>query len=59
MNWKDIMPEVISNTSPLLYLYRVGVIEWLPQLFREIWKIPVVPFCWTIYWRGAPLKRPA
>jgi predicted nucleic acid-binding protein len=31
------MPEVISNTSPLLYLYRGGVLEWLPQLFSEIW----------------------
>ncbi len=31
------MPEAISNTSPLLYLYRVGVLEWLPSLFNEIW----------------------
>ena len=31
------MPEAISNTSPLLYLYRGGVLEWLPQLFSEIW----------------------
>ena len=31
------MPSVISNTSPLLYLYRIGVIEWLPKLFDEIW----------------------
>ncbi|MDZ7260632.1 MAG: DUF3368 domain-containing protein [candidate division KSB1 bacterium] len=31
------MPEAISNTSPLLYLYRIGVLEWLPQLFSEIW----------------------
>ena len=29
--------EAISNTSPLLYLYRGGVLEWLPRLFREIW----------------------
>lgn len=27
----------VSNTSPLLYLYRIGVIEWLPQLFGEVW----------------------
>jgi len=31
------MPEAISNTSPLLYLYRIGVIDWLPKLFDEIW----------------------
>ena len=31
------MPEAISNTSPLLYLYRIGVLEWFPKLFSEIW----------------------
>lgn len=31
------MLEVISNTSPIFYLYRVGVLDWLPQLFSEIW----------------------
>ncbi len=31
------MPEAISNTSPLLYLYRIGVLNWLPKLFGEIW----------------------
>lgn len=31
------MSEVISNTSPLLYLYRIGVVEWLPVLFSEVW----------------------
>jgi predicted nucleic acid-binding protein len=31
------MPEAISNTSPLLYLHRGGVLRWLPQLFSEIW----------------------
>lgn len=34
------MPDAISNTSPLLYLHRIGVIEWVPQLFRETW-IPI------------------
>ena len=29
--------NAISNTSPLLYLYRIGVIDWLPELFGEIW----------------------
>ena len=31
------MPNVISNTSPLLYLYRIGAINWLPKLFDEVW----------------------
>ena len=31
------MPKAISNTSPLLYLYRIGGIEWLPKLFDEVW----------------------
>lgn len=31
------MPNAISNTSPLLYLGRAGIIEWLPKLFEEIW----------------------
>jgi hypothetical protein len=31
------MPEAISNTSPLLYLYRIGTLGWLPQLFNGIW----------------------
>lgn len=31
------MAEAISNTSPLLYLYRVGAIEWLAELFQSVW----------------------
>ena len=31
------MPEAISNTSPLLYLYRIEVLGWLPELFGEVW----------------------
>ncbi len=31
------MPQAISNTSPLLYLYRIEAIEWLPKLFDEVW----------------------
>ncbi|MDQ7029173.1 MAG: hypothetical protein Q9O62_05030 [Ardenticatenia bacterium] len=31
------MRKAISNTSPLLYLYRIGVVEWLGALFDEVW----------------------
>jgi hypothetical protein len=31
------MPKAITNTSPLLYLYRVEAIQWLPKLFDEVW----------------------
>ena len=31
------MPRAISNTSPLLYLYRIGGIDWLPALFGQVW----------------------
>jgi predicted nucleic acid-binding protein len=31
------MPKAVSNTSPLLYLHRIGGIEWLPKLFDEVW----------------------
>ncbi|MCL5959886.1 MAG: DUF3368 domain-containing protein [Chloroflexi bacterium] len=31
------MTEAISNTSPLLYLHRIGAIDWLPRLFSEVW----------------------
>jgi predicted nucleic acid-binding protein len=27
----------ISNTSPLLYLYRIGGLAWLTRLFTEVW----------------------
>ena len=37
------MPKAISNTSPLLYLYRIELLEWLPRLFRELW-IPSAVF---------------
>lgn len=31
------MNKAVSNTSPLLYLYRIDKLEWLPQLFESIW----------------------
>ena len=27
------MADAVSNTSPLLYLHRLGIVEWLPELF--------------------------
>ena len=35
--WSVLMPAAISNTSPLLYLYRIGVQDWLKQIYGEIW----------------------
>jgi predicted nucleic acid-binding protein len=31
------MPKAIRNTSPLIYLYRIEAIDWLPKLFDEVW----------------------
>lgn len=31
------MTIAISNTSPLLYLYRIGGLAWLGHLFQEVW----------------------
>jgi predicted nucleic acid-binding protein len=31
------MPDAISNTSPLLYLYRIEALMWLDALFGEVW----------------------
>ena len=31
------MPDAICNTSPLVYLYRIEAMEWLAQLFEEVW----------------------
>ena len=36
------MSNAVSNTSPLLYLYRAGVLEWLPQIFEEVVTVPAV-----------------
>src|SRR3972149_10397881 len=36
------MPEAITNTSPLLYLYRIGGVDWLPKLFNDVWMPPAV-----------------
>jgi len=31
------MASLISNTSPLLYLYRLGKLDWLNRMFDSIW----------------------
>ena len=31
------MPDAITNTSPLVYLYRIQAIEWLPELFGNVY----------------------
>lgn len=31
------MTEAISNTSPLVYLYRIHAFDWLPRLFPSVW----------------------
>ncbi len=36
------MPKAISNTSPLLYLYRIELLEVLPRLFDEVLTAPAV-----------------
>ncbi|MFQ3596995.1 MAG: DUF3368 domain-containing protein [Chloroherpetonaceae bacterium] len=36
------MLKAVSDTSPMLYLYRIGGIDWLPQLFSEVWVPEVV-----------------
>jgi len=30
------MPDAISNTSPLLYLHRIGALDWLMSLFSQV-----------------------
>jgi predicted nucleic acid-binding protein len=46
------MSDAITNTSPLLYLYRVGALDWLPRLFSQIW----VPNAVTIELREGQRK---
>lgn len=31
------MPELISNTSPVLYLHRIGQLTWLRELASALW----------------------
>lgn len=36
------MPAVISDTSCLIFLSKIGQLSWLPALFEEIWVTPTV-----------------
>ncbi len=62
------MPDAICNTSPLLYLYRIEAVNWLPRLFNEVWTLNAVARelqegqhgCHTMYVNGYwlwPVKR--
>lgn len=31
------MDRAVSNTSPLLYLHRIGALGWIQTLFSEVW----------------------
>jgi predicted nucleic acid-binding protein len=31
------MPDAVSNTSPLFYLHRIGILAWVPRLFGSVW----------------------
>jgi predicted nucleic acid-binding protein len=31
------MPEVIANTSPLQYLFQLGLLDLLPEFYGEVW----------------------
>ncbi|HSS47912.1 MAG TPA: DUF3368 domain-containing protein [Thermoanaerobaculia bacterium] len=31
------MDKAVSNTSPLLYLHRIGALPWVKALFAEVW----------------------
>ena len=31
------MTKAACSASPIIYLYRIGALDWLPELFNEIW----------------------
>ncbi|HWU90525.1 MAG TPA: DUF3368 domain-containing protein [Kofleriaceae bacterium] len=31
------MADAISNTTPLLYLHRIGALRWLADLYQSVW----------------------
>ena len=36
------MNRATCSVSPIIYLYRIGALDWLPKLFDEIWMPTVV-----------------
>ena len=36
------MAKAVTDTSPLLYLYRIGKVDILPQVFEEVLTVPAV-----------------
>jgi predicted nucleic acid-binding protein len=36
------MNKATCSASPIVFLYRIGALEWLPQMFDEIWMPSVV-----------------
>lgn len=31
------MPDAITNTSPLVYLHRIEMLDWIPHIFSSVW----------------------
>ena len=36
------MTRATCSISPIVFLYRIGALQWLPELFDEIWMPSVV-----------------
>jgi len=36
------MANAVCSVSPIIYLHRIGALEWMPKLFDEIWMPSVV-----------------
>ena len=60
------MPAVISDTSCLIFLAKIGQLDLLPALFEQIWLPPAVvaeysrPLpAWTVVAQNAVLPSPA
>jgi len=37
MIWSGRVNKASCSASPIVFLYRIGALEWLPELFQEIW----------------------
>ena len=36
------MTNAVCSVSPIIYLHRIGALEWMPKLFEQIWMPSVV-----------------